>query len=206
MPLGAILATGWASGLNVYGTALLLGLAGRLEWADTPTRLQETWVLVVLGVMYAVEFVVDKIPYLDTAWDAVHTAIRPIGGALLGGALAHDAGSSEIIGALLSGTFALSAHGAKATSRVLINTSPEPVTNVAASLGEDGLVAGMVALAIAEPVIAGTVAVLAAIVSVIVIWLVVKALRRLRRRWRTWWSARPFSGRQPPEEASAPPG
>jgi len=205
MPFGAILATGWASGLNVYGTALLLGLAGRFEWADTPTRLQESWVLAVLGIMYAFEFVVDKIPYLDSAWDAVHTAIRPIGGALLGGALAHDAGSSEVIGALFSGTFALSAHGAKATSRVLINTSPEPVTNVAASLGEDGLVAGMVGLAIAAPVIAGTVAVLAAIVSVIVIWLVVKALRRVHRRWRTWWSGRPVRGAPPPGE-SAPRG
>lgn len=190
MPLGAILATGWASGLNVYGTALLLGFAGRMDWADTPSALQHTWVLAVLGVMYALEFVVDKIPFLDSAWDVVHTAIRPLGGALLGGALAHDGGSSEVLAALLGGGFALTAHGAKASTRVLINTSPEPVTNVTASLGEDGIVAGMVALAIAEPVIAGTVAVLAMIVSIVVIWLVVRALRRLRRRWRDWWSRR----------------
>ena len=191
MPLGAILATGWASGLNLYGTALLLGVAGRLDWADTPAVLQRGWVLAALGVLYSLEFVVDKVPVLDSAWDAVHTAIRPLGGAVLGAALAHDAGSSEVVAALLSGGFATTAHGAKATSRLLINTSPEPVTNIAASIGEDGLAAGMVGLALANPAVAGVAAVVAAIACVIVIWLVVRALRRLRRRWQIWrtgWS------------------
>jgi len=190
MPLGAILATGWASGLNLYGTALLLGVAGRLDWADTPAALQHSWVLAVLGVMYALEFVIDKIPFVDSAWDAIHTAIRPLGGALLAAAMANDAGSSEVLAALLGGSFSLTAHGAKASTRVLINTSPEPVTNIAASLGEDGIVAGMVGLALAQPVIAGSVAVVAAILSLVVIWLVVRALRRLHRRWRGWWSRR----------------
>ena len=94
MPFGTIAASGWASGLNLYGTALILGLAGRLGWAENPAQLQSTWFLVLVGVLYAVEFVVDKVPWLDSAWDAVHTVIRPVGGALLGVALAHDAGSS----------------------------------------------------------------------------------------------------------------
>ena len=184
MPWGTITATGWASGLNLYGTALLLGLAGRFDWADTPEELQEPWVLAVLGVLYAVEFVVDKVPWLDSAWDVLHTAIRPLGGALLAASLAQDAGSAESVAALLGGTFALTAHGAKASTRAAINTSPEPFSNVIASLTEDGIVAGMVALALAYPVAAGFVAVTFALASVVVIWMLFKAVRSLRARWR----------------------
>lgn len=184
MPLGTIAASGWASGLNLYGTALILGLAGRLGWAETPAGLQRTWVLVVLGLLYALEFVVDKVPWLDSAWDAVHTVIRPVGGALLGVALAHDAGSSEVLAGLVGGGFSLTAHGAKATTRATVNTSPEPFSNVALSLGEDGVVAGLMALALSYPVAAGVVAVVLAVGSVAVSCLFVRAIRRLRHRWR----------------------
>jgi Domain of unknown function (DUF4126) len=184
VPWGTITATGWASGLNLWGTALLLGLAGRLDWADTPEELQQTWVLAVLGALYAVEFVIDKIPWLDSAWDVVNTAIRPLGGALLAAALAQDAGSTESVAALLGGTFALTAHGAKASTRAAINTSPEPFSNILASLTEDGIVAAMVALALAYPVAAGIVAVTFALASVIVTWMLFKAVRTLLARWR----------------------
>jgi hypothetical protein len=184
VPFGTIAASGWASGLNLYGTALLLGLAGRFGWAETPPQLQQPWVLVVLGVLYALEFVVDKVPWADSAWDAVHTVIRPIGGALLGGMIAHEAGDPEVIAALLGGGFSLSAHAAKASTRAAVNTSPEPVSNVALSVAEDGVVAGMVALALAFPVVAGVVAVVFAIGSVAVAWLLIRFVRTLRGRWR----------------------
>ncbi len=194
MPFGMIAASGWASGLNLYGTALILGLAGRLGWAETPGELQHTWVLALLGVLYAVEFVVDKVPWLDSAWDAVHTVIRPVGGALLGVALAADAGSSEALAGVLGGGFALTAHGAKATTRATVNTSPEPFSNVALSLGEDGVVAGLMALALAYPLAAGIVAVVLAVASVAVSWVFVRAIRRLRRRWQERWARRRRGG------------
>lgn len=184
MPFGLVAASGWASGVNLYGTALILGLAGRFGWAETPPELQHTWVLVMLGLLYALEFVVDKVPWLDSAWDAVHTVIRPIGGALLGVALAHDAGSSEALAGVLGGGFALTAHGAKATTRAAANTSPEPVSNIALSFGEDGLVVGLMALALANPVAAGVAAVALAAASIVVTWLLIRTVRRLRRRWR----------------------
>jgi hypothetical protein len=184
VPFGLIAASSWSSGLNLYGTALLLGLAGRLGWADMPAALEQTWVLALLGLLYALEFVVDKIPWLDSAWDGAHTVIRPVGGALLAGMLAHDAGSSEVVAAMLGGTFSLTAHSAKASTRALANTSPEPVSNVALSLGEDGVVAAMVALALAYPVVAGVVAVVFAVASAVVAAVLFRAVRALVRRWR----------------------
>lgn len=190
MPFGTIVASGWASGLSLYGTVLLLGLAGRLGWAETPTELQHTWVLVAAGVLYVLEFVVDKIPWADSAWDSVHTVIRPIGGGLIGAAFAAEGGDSEVVAALLGGGFSLTAHGAKASTRAMANTSPEPVSNIALSVAEDGVVAGMVALALAFPVAAGIVATVFAIGSIAVTWIlfrtVRKVWRRLRARWVRW--------------------
>lgn len=182
VPFGTILAAGWSSGLNLYGTALLLGLAGRFGWADTPAELQHGWVLGVLGALYAVEFVADKVPFLDSAWDAVHVVVRPIGGGLLGLALAGDAGSSEVLGALAGGGFSLTAQAARTTTRAAVNASPEPFSNVAVSFLEDGAVAGVVALALAAPVVAGVVAFVLALASIVVAATLVRAIRRFRRR------------------------
>ena len=184
MPWGTVAASGWASGLNLYGTALLLGLAGRWGWADTPPELQHTWVLAILAVLYVLEFVVDKVPWADSLWDSVHTVIRPLGGGLLGAMFAADAGSPEVIAALLGGGFSLTAHGAKASTRALANTSPEPVSNISLSLAEDGVVAAMVAVALAYPIIAGVVATVFAIGSVAVTWILFRTVRKLRRRWQ----------------------
>ena len=197
MPFGTIAASGWASGLSLYATALLLGLAGRLGWADTPPQLQQTWVLVVLAVLYALEFVVDKVPWADSAWDAAHTVIRPIGGGLLGALFAHEAGDPEVLAALVGGGFSLTAHAAKASTRAAVNTSPEPVSNVVLSVAEDGVVAGMVALALAYPVVAGVVAVVFAITSIAVTWVLIRFVRKVRARWKERRAAR---------AAGAPPG
>lgn len=182
--MGTILASGWTSGLNLYATVLLIGLAGRFGWAETPEQLQQPAVLAAMFALFLVEFVVDKIPWLDSTWDAIHLAVRPLGGALLSGMMAADSGSSAVLMAMLGGTFALTAHGAKSSTRALANTSPEPVSNIALSLGEDGIVAATVALALAYPVVAGVVAVILALICAVVTWLLLRTVKRARERWR----------------------
>jgi hypothetical protein len=181
--IGLLAGTGWAAGLNLYLVTFLLGLAGRLEWLDVPAVLTRTDVMIGAGVLYAIEFAADKIPYLDNIWDAIHTIVRPIGAGVLGYLIAGETPNlSEIVGALFSGSLALSSHSAKATTRAAVNTSPEPFSNIVLSLMEDGLVAGVVALAIANPVIT---IIVVAVLAVLAIWLVVRlfgAIKRVRAR------------------------
>lgn len=182
---GLIAGSGWASGLNLYAVTLLLGVAGRLGWADIPQQLTRTDVMVTVGVLFFVEFAVDKIPFLDSLWDGLHTIVRPLGAAALGYFLAGDASSvGQALGSIVAGGLALTSHGAKATTRAAVNTSPEPFSNMALSVMEDGLAVGVTMLSIAVPLIAiGVVVVLA----VLAIWVTVKffgALRRLRNRRR----------------------
>lgn len=191
MDLGTILASGWTSGLSLYATAFLLGVAGRIGWVDTPALLTDPWTLAVTAVLAVIEFVVDKIPWLDSIWDTVHLFIRPLGGAVLGGILASETDSPEVLVALVAGTFALSAHGAKSSTRALANTSPEPVSNVALSFLEDGIVAGMIAIAVAYPLVAGVLAVIATLVCTVVILVTIRALRRIRARLRSRNAPRP---------------
>jgi hypothetical protein len=181
--IGLLAGTGWAAGLNLYLVTFLLGLAGRLDWLDVPSVLQRTDVMIVAGVLYGIEFLADKVPFIDNVWDAIHTFVRPLGAGALGYVIAGDSPSvAAAVGALLTGALALSAHSAKATTRAAVNTSPEPFSNIALSLFEDGLVAGLLALAIANPVVALVVVIIFAILG---IWLVVKffgAIKRLRAR------------------------
>jgi hypothetical protein len=185
--IGLLAGSGWAAGLNLYLVTFLLGLGGRLDWLEVPSVLQRTDVMIVAGVLYAVEFVADKVPYLDNIWDAVHTFVRPIGAAALGYVIAGETTSvASAVGAILSGSLALSAHSAKATTRAAVNTSPEPFSNVFLSLAEDGLVAGLVALAIANPIV--TLIVVVAL-TVGAVWLTIK-LFGVIRRFRSRWAAR----------------
>lgn len=151
--LGLLAGSGWASGINLYAVTVVLGLAGRFGWEDIPEILTRTDVLVVAALLYSIEFVGDKIPYLDNLWDVANTFIRPLGAAALGVVLA---GESESIGAALGGIvaggLALSAHSAKATTRAAVNTSPEPVSNSIVSVAEDGLATGLTVAAIAAPI------------------------------------------------------
>ena len=184
--IGLLAGSGWAAGLNLYLVTFLMGLAGRLDWLATPAVLQRTDVMIVAGVLYAIEFVADKVPYLDNIWDAVHTFVRPIGAAALGYVIAGEAANvGSAVGAVLSGSLALSSHSAKATTRAAVNTSPEPFSNIFLSVAEDGLVAGLVALAIASPVIT-LIVVLALTVGAV--WLTVTlfgVIRRFRSRWKS---------------------
>ncbi|HEY7564119.1 MAG TPA: DUF4126 domain-containing protein [Acidimicrobiia bacterium] len=183
--IGLLSGTGWAAGLNLYLVTFLLGVAGRLEWIDVPAVLQRTDVMIVAGVLYGIEFAADKIPYLDNVWDAIHTFVRPIGAAALGYVIAGDSPSiAAAVGAVISGGLALTSHAAKATTRAAVNTSPEPFSNIVLSLFEDGIVAGVVALAILNPWVTLVVVV---VLAVLATWLTIKlfgAIRRVRQRWR----------------------
>jgi hypothetical protein len=182
---GVIAGAGWASGLNLYLVTLVLGLSGRLGWSDVPDVLTRTDVLVVAGVLFLVEFVADKVPYVDNLWDSAHTVIRPLGAAAIGAILAGEASSvGSAVGALVAGALALDAHAAKATTRVAVNASPEPFSNIALSLFEDGLVVGLVVLAVTYPVVTVVVIavlVVAATAVTVALW---RVARRLRRRLR----------------------
>lgn len=181
----SILGTGWASGVNLYATVALLGLFGRFDVAATPEVLQDPWVMGVAGAMYLLEFVTDKIPLLDTAWDLAHTIIRPVGAAVLGGELAGE-DLSALLGGGVSGGMALGAHAAKMGARMAINTSPEPLTNIGVSLGEDVVVGVMVWFAVTYPWIAGTAAVFLLVAGSVVLvaaWRTIRSgLQRLRER------------------------
>ncbi len=153
-------ALGWASGLRLYLVVFLTGLAGWLGWVPLPPGLQvlqQPLVLGAAGLMVLVEFLADKIPAIDSLWDAVHTVIRiPAGAALaagvFGGALGGDANAWSFVAALLGGTLAATSHVAKATTRAAINTSPEPFSNIAASLLGDAAVPAMLWLAWTHPI------------------------------------------------------
>jgi hypothetical protein len=179
--LGVISGSGWAWGLNLYPTTLWRGIAGRAGWADIPDVLTRTDVMIVAGVLFAIEFVADKVPFLDSFWDAIHTFIRPIGAAAIGAVFAGDSGSiGAAVGGILSGVLALDAHSAKASTRVMVNASPEPVSNAAVSLFEDFSVAGLVVLAVTFPLVTIiVVAVLVVAATALTIWL----WKSVRRAW-----------------------
>ncbi len=179
---GLIAGSGWASGINLYLVALMLGAAGRLGWADIPDVLTRLDVMIVAGILFVVEFFADKVPYLDNVWDAIHTVVRPLGAAALGAVIAGDSASiGAAIGAAVAGALALDAHVAKASTRVVVNTSPEPVSNIGLSLAEDVGVAGLVTLAVAYPVPAIiVVAILVVAATALTIWI----WRTARRAWK----------------------
>lgn len=183
MPLVA--SSGLASGVNAYLVVLVLGLADRAwQLAQVPDVLARTDVLVVAGVLYLVEFVADKIPYVDSSWDAVSTAIRPTIGAIIALLLAGDVSTLEqAVYAVVGGGAALASHAVKAGLRLAINTSPEPVTNASTSVVEDVGVAVVVLLAVTHPWLALAVALvlLASGISLVVV-----LVRRIRRGWRRW--------------------
>jgi hypothetical protein len=180
-----IAGTGWASGVNLYLVASLLGLAGRLGLLHVPGVLTRTDVLAVAIGMFLLEFLADKIPLLDSLWDAAHTVIRPVGATLVGYALAGDvAGWEQLSGAATSGALALASHLTKATIRAAINTSPEPVSNVVASVAEDGMVVGVIALAVATPLLALVVVGLLLVAGTFVATALFSAARRGRERIR----------------------
>lgn len=176
---------GWASGINLYATVLMLGMLNNMGHITLPEELQvvgDPLVLMAAGSMYFVEFFADKIPGVDTGWDTLHTFIRiPAGAALAASAVGDMAPAVEIAAALVGGSLAAGSHAAKAGSRVMINTSPEPVTNWTASISEDLLVLGGLWAALNHPIwfLVG----LAAFI-LLLIWLLPKIWRGVKKVFR----------------------
>ena len=182
MDLGTAVASSWSSGISMYLVFSVLGIGGRLDWVDSPAFLEKPWVIAFAFALFVVELIVDKISYIDSTWDAVHTFLRPLAGALL--LSSSDVSTSTVLLALAGGGLALSAHGAKASTRLLVNASPEPASNFVVSLMEDGLVAALMTLALTYPELAAAIALVLTIVSVIVIYFVVRSARIVLARRR----------------------
>ena len=184
--LALAFSSGWASGVNAYLVVLVLGIADRVgDLSQVPDALGRWDVLAAAGFLYAMEFVADKIPYIDSTWDAVSTAIRPTAGAVVGVLLAGDASTLDqaVLGVVGGGT-ALVSHTVKAGSRLAINSSPEPVANVLASLTEDVAVLAVVWFAIEHPRAAAGIAGVLLAGGLVVLYLVARLVRRGWRRWR----------------------
>ena len=178
--------TGWASGLNGYLVVLLLGLGGRYLSVDgIPASMTDGRVLVAAAVLTLAHVVADKVPYVDSVWDAVHTFIRPVIGGSLGVLLAGPAESLESVGAAgVGGGLALAAHAVKATTRLAVNTSPETFSNVLVSSAEDLAVSGVVALAMTWPWVAAGIALTLLAVGATIAFLLWRATRRFAGRAR----------------------
>ena len=173
------------AGWRLYLVSFAVGLAMKFGWIALPDQLHaldilaNNWLIGVAGVGALAEFFADKVPWVDSAWDAVHSVVRPVGGALLSMAIIDGGDPAWQVGSfLLGGGAALFAHAGKAGARALVNASPEPFSNVIVSTGEDVATAGLLGLAIANPVAAAIIAVLLVGLS---LWLVLKARRALKR-------------------------
>ena len=181
--LGRTLGFSLAAGVNLYATVAILGLAARYGWVTLPPQYQafnNDVIIVAALVMYVVEFFADKIPYFDSLWDAIHTAIRPIGGALIAVTTLGDASPAmQALVALLGGAVAASSHLTKTSTRAAANTSPEPFSNWILSLAEDVFAVGLGYTALAHPVIALAIAVV--VLALIAVFAVV--IVRTVRRW-----------------------
>lgn len=172
----------WASGINLYGTLLALGIMSNTGYVELPTDLQilgDPIVIAAAGLMYAVEFFADKVPGVDTGWDTLHTFVRiPAGALLAAGAIGDVQPAAELAAAIVGGSIAAASHFTKTGSRVLINTSPEPVTNWTASILEDVAVFVGIWAAIQHPYVFIA---LLAIFLILAIWLLPKLWRGIKR-------------------------
>jgi hypothetical protein len=182
--LGRTLGFSFAAGLNLYATVAVLGLASRYGWVDLPPQFavfDNDYVIAAALVMYAIEFIADKVPWVDTLWDGIHTAIRPLGGALIAVATLGEASPTvEGLVALMGGAVAASTHVTKAGARAIANASPEPFSNWILSLAEDAFVLGLGWVTLNYPVAAFVICVL--LLALIAVFFVV-LVRAARRRW-----------------------
>ena len=173
------------AGWRLYLVTFAVGLAMKLGWVALPDQLHaldvlaNNWIIGIAAIGAVAEFFADKVPWIDSAWDAIHSVVRPIGGALLSMAIV-DGGDPkwQVASFLLGGGAALLAHAGKAGARAIVNASPEPFSNIAVSATEDVATAGLLGLAIANPIAAAVIALILVLLSV---WLVLTARRMLRR-------------------------
>ena len=191
LPVSLIFTSGVASGVNSYAAVLVLGLLGRFgHVAGIPAVLERPSVLAAAAVLYAGQFVVGKVPVLDSVWDVVHTPLRPVVGGAIGAVMAQQAHASPaamIAGAALGGGSALASHVVKTGTRIGVNASPEPFSNIAASLLEDLGVGGLMSFALFHPAIAGAVAAMTLAIGIAAFALLAS---RIRRSWHRRRDAR----------------
>jgi Domain of unknown function (DUF4126) len=191
-------ALGWASGIRLYAAVFLTGLAGYLGWVPLPAGLhvlQQPPLLFVSGTLLAVEFVADKVPWVDSLWDSVHTFIRiPAGAALAYSVFGADKASWGVMAALLGGTLAATSHTAKTTTRAAVNTSPEPFSNIALSLAGDAAVPGMLWLSHEYPFVFFVVLAVVIVLSFVVIFMLFRFLRGFLRRLRGHFAPATYEG------------
>jgi hypothetical protein len=183
---GSLMALALASGVRLYTTVLAVGLGIRFGFLDPPEQLNhlrvlaELPVLIVAGIVYVVEFVADKIPWVDTLWDTIHTFVRPLGAAIIAAtALGPVDPGVKVAATLLAGGVAFTGHSAKAGTRLVVNQSPEPFSNIGLSVAEDGFVLGSVWLAFTYPMVALTIAL---VIVALTVWLLPKLFRLVRRQ------------------------
>ena len=193
----------WASGINLYGTLLALGIMSNMGYVDLPPDLQvigDPLVIAAAGLMYMVEFFADKIPGIDTGWDTIHTLVRiPAGALLAAGAVGDVSQVAELAAAIVGGGIAAGTHFTKAGTRVLINTSPEPFSNWTASIGEDIAVFAGLWAALYHPVIF---LVLLVIFILLMVWVLPKLFRAIKKVIRFFINL--FAGKKDPEFKPAP--
>lgn len=204
LPVSLIFTSGVASGVNAYAAVLVLGLAGRFgHVAAVPGALETTPVLVAAAVLFFGQFVAGKVPVLDSAWDVVHTVLRPVVGGAIGVVVAqhgHANTATTVAAAALGGGTALTSHVVKTGTRMGINASPEPVSNIIASILEDLGVVGLVSWAVFHPVPA---AIVTGVILIGGIVLVVLLARRIRRAWRRRKEARQAKRSPVPDDVPA---
>lgn len=195
--LGLAFGAAWTSGINLYATVAALGLLEHYGLAHLPGGLHvlDNWLIIGVALfLYVVEFVADKIPYVDSVWDAVHTFIRVPAGALIALAATTNLHPTvQVLALLLGGGLALSTHGTKATVRAALNASPEPITNWTASILEDAVAIGSAVLMVFNPV---ALLVIIALFLLILAWVLPKVVRRIRRMIasaRAFLSGRPIA-------------
>ena len=180
--LSLAMGAAWTSGINLYATVAVLGIAGRMEMIQLPAGLDllmHPGVIGVACVMYLIEFFADKVPYVDSGWDALHTFIRiPAGAVLAAASLGELSPALELMAILAGGAVAASAHSVKTATRLAINTSPEPFTNWSASVAEDVTVLGVLWLIFNHPVV---IIVLLLVFLAAVVWIMPKLVRLARR-------------------------
>lgn len=186
--LGRTLGFSFAAGINLYATVAILGLASRYGWVALPPQYQafdNNWIIGTAIALYVIEFFADKVPWIDSAWDAVHTVVRPIGGALIAiTTLGHASPATETLIGLVGGTLAAGSHFGKAGTRLAANASPEPFSNWILSVLEDAFVVSLGFLALKYPVFAAVVVIVGVVMLILCARLIYRAIARRLRRTR----------------------
>jgi Domain of unknown function (DUF4126) len=182
----------WVSGINLYAAVATLGLLGRFSHLQLPGELQvltSWWIIGVAVALYVVEFVADKVPYVDSTWDVIHTFIRvPAGAVLAASAFGDFDRSIQVIALLLGGGLALSSHGTKAATRAMLNASPEPVSNWVASIAEDIVAVLSVVASVFVPVLIFVIVGAGLVISFLVFRKILRFFRQVARSIRGWFA------------------